>query len=277
MRIPVILFAILLFAGFIFAWLFLISIPRLHGGVVTLFGKPTGEIKGPGLHFLPFWKKVEGRILVEGEEKLVNLGVKTLDMGGESFPTKDGQEVIIKASLQYHVTLEGLPKFVNLTDETVGLGLKNRFWVYIGVAVANLKGEECVGSKRGVISKEVLDAFRNVEGEDLKYEKYGIEIDSLDIADADLDPESLAARKKIAAAKYKMTAKNIELKSLSERITKLRKKTDEKLSQKEGLEAIQLQDGKITKNVQEITGLKEILELLIKEAAKIIRERKNGS
>lgn len=50
--------AFLLGTGF-FLWSTLYKVPARNVGIVTSFGKPTGETTGPGLHFVAPWKSVD--------------------------------------------------------------------------------------------------------------------------------------------------------------------------------------------------------------------------
>lgn len=55
---PYILIPGLLIAGLLAALSFLTSVPARNIGVVTAFGRPTGQAFGPGLHVKPPWHKV---------------------------------------------------------------------------------------------------------------------------------------------------------------------------------------------------------------------------
>jgi regulator of protease activity HflC (stomatin/prohibitin superfamily) len=71
----------------LFCWA---TVPAGNVGIVTTFGAVSDDVLEPGLHFVPFWKKVHRMSVQTQEDK------ETADV-----PTKEGLSVVLECSLIY--------------------------------------------------------------------------------------------------------------------------------------------------------------------------------
>jgi hypothetical protein len=193
---------------------FMVSVPEVTGLItVNLF---TGKLVtyGTGLHFRLPWEQVK-------DGNFINLRTTKTDEKQETFPTQDGPEIHTKWSLQYRSSVEGLPAYIAVNEETINQGLNEVASSFLAREIKTMKSEEIRDDKdatKVTLEEKLLNHFREKatvrteDGENVPLEDfYGIHILLVTLADMDFDAAYQLARStdqvidkfKEAAAKLK--------------------------------------------------------------------------
>lgn len=252
---------------------FMVSVPEVTG-LVTL-NLLTGEMNtyGTGLQFILPWEQVK-------EENYINLMIMKTDDKTETFPSKDGPVVIAKWSLQYASSVEQLPAYIAVDEETINKGLNEVASSFLALKIRDTNSEDVrEKTKKQELETDLFQNFRQTatvpvgqpDGSiaDIPLEEfYGISIKLVTIADVDFEADYQKARSTDRVMrKYKETADGI-------------KGDDGSITSKDALDSVLMVAGKgVTKTVTQETKVFDVTPALASAAkgvAEAFANRKEG-
>lgn len=220
---------------------FMVSVPEVTG--LLTVNVATGRLKpyGPGLHLRWPWEQLK-------EGLFINLRIITESME-ETYPSKDGPEMLVKWSFQYVASTEAtydskgmspLERYISSDDNTIKNGLKDVGSSILSADIAKLDGEDCKEKQKEL--EDRLEKEFETKAPPTPWDLYGIEIIRVALADVDFEPEVQKTKaSQVVATTLQSMAKNI--------------RTDHpEISQKDAMNAAMIIDGKITKHVVEVEG-----------------------
>ena len=219
---------------------FLVSVPEVTG--LLTVNVITGKMKphGPGIHLRWPWEQIKDGLFI-------NLRIVTESME-ETYPSKDGPEMLVKWSFQYRPSvariydkkgMSPLERYISADDDTIKIGLKDVGSSILSADIAQLNSYESKAQQRSLenrLEKEFETLTPTPE------ELYGIELIRVSLADVDLEPEV-----------QKVKASQVVATTLQKMATGIRVDHPE-INPKDALNAAMIIDGKITKHVIEVEG-----------------------
>lgn len=235
---------------------FMVSVPEVTGLVaVNLL---TGDMNayGTGLHFRFPWEQVK-------ESNYINLRTMKTDDKQETFPCKDGPVIIVKWSLQYRSSVEQLPAYIAVDEETINKGLNEVASSFLALKIRDMNSEEIrERAKKAELEEDLFKHFREEATVPIKMSDgstgkeeleafYGISIMLVTIADVDFEVDYQKARSTDQVMKkYKETAEAI-------------KQGDGSITSKDALDGVLMVAGKgVTKNVIQETKVLDVTPAL---------------
>lgn len=256
---------------------FMVSVPEVTGLVtVNLF---TGGMNAypAGLHFRWPWEQVK-------DGNYINLRTMKTDDKQETFPCKDGPVVIVKWSLQYRSSVEKLPAYISVDEETINNGLNEVASSFLAIKIRDTKSEDVrKKEKKEELEKDLLNHFQTIATVPIKQpdgtythtpleDFYGISIMLAPIADVDFEESYQQARSTDQIMKkYKQTAAHV---------MRMGKKGDGSITNKDALDSVLMVAGKgVKKDVLQETKVFDVspaLAAVIKAAAEAFSSSKKG-
>ncbi len=206
-----ILFAILLFIGLIIVIVCTTKIPAGYVGVVyNMNGGVDGEILSQGWHVIAPTKKITTYSIGLEQSYLVS-GDKGDSEKDESFkcPTSDGKSVTVELEFSYRFdesrVAETFITFKGKNGETIkDTFIKPKVSAWTQEITALYPVTDIFGDKRTDINSRLDNYLRE------KFDQYGIQIDTVNFTNIEVDPETAAAIQKKVNAQQELELANIE-------------------------------------------------------------------
>ncbi len=206
-----ILFAILLIFGLIIAVVCTTKIPAGYVGVVyNMNGGVDGEILSQGWHVIAPTKKITTYSIGLEQSYLVS-GDKGDSEKDESFkcPTSDGKSVTVELEFSYRFdesrVAETFITFKGKNGETIkDTFIKPKVSAWTQEITALYPVTDIFGDKRTDINSRLDNYLRE------KFDQYGIQIDTVNFTNIEVDPETAAAIQKKVNAQQELELANIE-------------------------------------------------------------------
>lgn len=211
---------------------FLVSVPEITGLITVNALTGRLSVYGTGLHLRYPWEQVS-------LGNYINLR-QTTESIEETYPSQDAL-MSVRWVLQYTPTLEGLPRYISADDNSIKEGLRSMGSSVIAEKIGRRPGEKAKRDQEE-IEDALLEEFRTEEGREL-FDRYGIELDHVEIADLDFDPSVQAARS--ALAESDITVKIAEKFRIGD------------VTHAQALNSAQAERGKADKKVIDINNLSE--------------------
>ena len=178
MKTSVILTAVLAFFALVVAFQSVYVVDQTEKAIVLQLGKPTGDAKGPGLHFkIPFIQNV-----VFFDARLLEYDAKTAEV-----LTLDKKNLVVDNYARWRIAN---PLLFYRTLRTVGRAharLDDIIYAELRVALGQYTLQDIVSEKRAVIMGEVTQKSNQL------LSPYGIDIVDVRIKRTDLPPENAQA------------------------------------------------------------------------------------
>ncbi len=206
-----ILFAILLIFGLIIVIVCTTKIPAGYVGVVyNMNGGVDGEILSQGWHIIAPTKKITTYSIGLEQSYLVS-GDKGDSEKDESFkcPTSDGKSVTVELEFSYRFdesrVAETFITFKGKNGETIkDTFIKPKVSAWTQEITALYPVTDIFGDKRTDINSRLDNYLRE------KFDQYGIQIDTVNFTNIEVDPETAAAIQKKVNAQQELELANIE-------------------------------------------------------------------
>ena len=259
-----------------------VSIPTVHYGLVTRWGKRTGRVLDEGLHFvIPFIDLVE----------LFKYHVATKPIS-ESFLSKDRLQVMIKGSVQWRPDKSLLNRaFVEMSEDAISEGLESAIKSELGIIAGTKSGLAFIGNREAIgflincvlrlsvpphvkeglkpserlryyienalnIRKHLTDEGKNTEDRSPIEARYGIDIVEFALADVDFSPKTIEALEKRKQVEGELRAQDAQFKKIAVITEELKAKG---LTPQEAVNAAQAIIGNAEKKVFSVEGLDKLL------------------
>lgn len=182
-------------AVLVLGWMCMTSVPAGHVGVVTAFGKVENQTLEEGLHFVPFWKKVENLSLRTEERKEAG-----------DVPTSEGLTAHLEVSLLFSLMKDRASEvFQKVGPKYAEVVVVPQFRSVLRGATTKYKSEDLYTANRAEIEK-------NLEAELAKLlEERGIRVERVLLRNVKLPEKIMAAIDQKVAADQKRLQLLIEL------------------------------------------------------------------